>query len=218
MGFIEEMVRIFPSADIRCLCGDREFIGQAWIRYLLLDPMLAFCLRIRATDKIERNGKTLAAKVVFAHLAVGESQRLQGHCQVWGYPVSVEALRLPDNSLLIVIGHPDSTNLVQDYALRWDIETLFGIFKTRGFCLESTHFTDHKRLRKLFALLTLALVWSLKTGLEIHHLHPIPLKKHGRRAKSLFRLGFDHLRHLILNPSSLNFRSFLDSLHFLSCT
>ena len=39
-----------------------------------------------------------------------------------------------------------------------------------------------------------------------------------RRAKSLFRLGFDHLRHLILNPSSLNFRSFLDSLHFLSCT
>ena len=100
----------------------------------------------------------------------------------------------------------------------WGIETLFGIFKTRGFCLESTHFTDHKRLRKLFALLTLALVWSLKTGLEIHQLHPIPLKKHGRRAKSIFRLGFDHLRHLILNPSSLNFRFFLDSLHFLSCT
>ena len=218
MRFIEEMLRIFPAAEIRCLCGDREFIGQAWVRYLLLDPMLAFCLRIRATDKIERNGKTLAAKVIFAHLAVGESQRLQGHCRVWGYPVSVEALRLPDHSLLIVIGHPDSTDLVQDYALRWGIETLFGIFKTRGFCLESTHFTDEKRLRKLFALLTLALVWSLKTGLEIHRLHPIPLKKHGRRAKSLFRLGFDHLRHLILNPSSLNFRFFLDSLHFLSCT
>ena len=77
MRFIEEMLRIFPAAEIRCLCGDREFIGQAWVRYLLLDPMLAFCLRIRATDKIERNGKTLAAKVIFAHLAVGESQRLQ---------------------------------------------------------------------------------------------------------------------------------------------
>jgi len=84
MRFIEEMLKIFPSAEIRCLCGDREFIGQAWIRYLLLDPMLAFCLRIRATDKIERKVKTLAAKVVFAHLAVGESQRLQGHCRVWG--------------------------------------------------------------------------------------------------------------------------------------
>jgi hypothetical protein len=218
MRFMEEMLKIFPAAQIRCLCGDREFIGQAWLRYLLLEPALAFCLRIRATDKIEHNGKVLAAKVVFAHLAIGESQRFQGSCRVWGYPVSVEALRLPDNSLLVVIGHPDAQGLVQDYALRWGIETLFGIFKTRGFCLESTHFTDSERLRKLFALLTLALAWSLKTGLELHQSHPIPLKKHGRRAKSLFRLGFDHLRHLILNPSFPNFRLFLDSLLFLSCT
>ena len=47
-------------------------------------------------------------------------------------------------------------DLVKDYALRWGIETLFGIFKTRGFCLESNHFTDDERLSKLFALLTLA--------------------------------------------------------------
>ena len=125
---------------------------------------------------------------------------------------------MPDNSLLIVIGSPDYQGLIQDYAQRWGIETLFGIFKTRGFCLESTHFTDPKRLRKLFALLTLALAWSLKTGLEIHRLHPISIKKHGRRAKSLFRLGFDHLRHLILNPSFPNYLDFLHSLQFLSCT
>jgi hypothetical protein len=129
------MLRIFPSAEIRCLCGDREFIGQAWLRYLLLEPMLAFCLRIGATDKIEYNGKRLTAKVIFAHLAIAESQRLQGSCLIlnslsigyisgqakgkrqkakegidnqflitgfsiiiWGYPVSVDALRLPDNS------------------------------------------------------------------------------------------------------------------------
>jgi hypothetical protein len=218
MRFIEKMLKIFPSAQIRCLCGDREFIGKAWLRYLLLEPALAFCLRIRATDKIEHKGKDLATQVVFAHLAIGESQRLQGLCRVWGYSVSVEALRLPDNSLLVVIGHPDAQGLLQDYALRWGIETLFGIFKTRGFCLESTHFTKPKRLRKLLALLTLALAWSLKTGLEIHRLHPIPIKKHGRRAQSLFRLGFDHLRHLVLNPSLPNFLLFLDSLHFLSCT
>ena len=64
-----------------------------------------------------------------------------------------------------VIAPPHKVGLVRDYALRWGIETLEGIFKTRGFCLESTHFTDPERLRKLFALLTLALVWSLKTGL-----------------------------------------------------
>ena len=124
MRFMEEMLKIFPSAEIRCLCGDREFIGQACLRYLLLKPSLAFCLRVRSTDKIEHNGKILAANIVFAHLAIGESQRL----------------------------------------------------------------------------------------------HPIPIKKHGRRAISFFRLGFDHLRHLILNHSLPNHRDFLHSLQFLSCT
>lgn len=96
MRFIEAMFKIFPTARIRCLCADREFIGQAWVRYLLLEPSLSFRLRIRATDKIERHGKALLAKVIFAHLAIGESQRLQSDCRVWGNRVSVEALRFED--------------------------------------------------------------------------------------------------------------------------
>ena len=70
----------------------------------------------------------------------------------------VEALRLEDGKLLVVIGPQRDENLFADYALRWGIETLFGLFKTRGFCLESTHFTEAERLRKLFALLTWALL------------------------------------------------------------
>jgi hypothetical protein len=171
MRFIEALFKIFPSAQIRCLCADREFVGQAWVRYLLLEPSMPFRIRIRATDKIVRGGKALPAKVVFAHLAIGESQQLKGDCRVGGNLVSVEALRLSDGDLLVVIAPPHTVGLVRDYALRWGIETLFGIFKTRGFCLESTHFTDPERLRKLFALLTLALVWSLKTGLWLHRVN-----------------------------------------------
>jgi Transposase DDE domain len=218
MRFIEKFLKLFPDAQIKCLCGDREFIGQAWLRYLLLEPSMAFRLRIRATDKIERNGILLASKVVFAHLQVGQSQKLSGSCRVWGYPVAVEALRLDDGQLLVVIAPDPAKGLISDYASRWGIETLFGIFKTRGFCLESTHFTDPERLRKLFALLTLALCWSMHTGMILNRFHPITLKKHGRRAKSLFRLGFDFIRQLVLNPSSRNEADFLKSLNFLSCT
>ncbi len=127
-------------------------------------------------------------------------------------------MRLDDGQLLVVIGPTGEEELIGDYALRWSIETLYGIFKTRGFCLESTHFTDPKRLRKLLALLTLALCWAIKTGLILHQIKPIMLKKHGRRAKSLFRLGFDHLRELVLNPCSRNEPYFKQSLNFLSCT
>ena len=66
----------------------------------------------------------------------------------------VEALGLDDGDLLVVIAPPHTVGIISDYALRWGLETLFGIFKTRGFCLQSTHFTDPDRLRKLFALLT----------------------------------------------------------------
>jgi Transposase DDE domain len=219
MRFIEAVLKLFPEAQIKCLCADREFIGQAWLRYLLLEPSMPFRLRIRATDKIERNGTLLTSRVMVSPLQVGQSQTLSGSGQVWGYSVAVEALRLEDGSLLVVIGSPDeSEGLLTDYALRWGIETLFGIFKTRGFCLESTHFTDPERLRKLLALLALALCWSMQTGILLNQFRPIVLKKHGRRAKSLFRLGFDSIRHIVLNPSSRNEDDFRLSLQFLSCT
>jgi hypothetical protein len=218
MRLVEQFCRLFPDAQVCYVCGDREFVGQAWLRYLLLEPSMPFRLRIRATDKIEHKGRVLASNVVFAHLKVGQAQLLKGACRVWGYSVSVEALRLEDGKLLVVISPEATEGLVADYALRWGIETLFGIFKTRGFCLESTHFTEPERLRKLFALLTLALCWSMHTGLLLHQWQPIAIKKHGRRAKSLFRLGFDHIRHLVLNPSSHNEADFLRSLNFLSCT
>jgi hypothetical protein len=96
MRFMETFAKQFPTAVVKYLCADREFIGQAWVRYLLLEPALAFRLRIRSSDQIEPDGKVLAARVVFAHLQVGQSQRLTGTCRVWGYPVAVEALRLED--------------------------------------------------------------------------------------------------------------------------
>ena len=135
-----------------------------------------------------------------------------------GCPVSVEAKRLDDGKLLVVISPEGTEEQVIDYACRWGIYTLFGIFKTRGFCKESTHLNNPERLRKLFALLTLALCWSMLVGLFLHEFQPLPIKNHGRKAKSLFRLSFDHLRHLVLNPQSLNQFNFRHSLQFLSCT
>ena len=46
------------------------------------------------------------------------------------------------------------------YKRRWEIETLFSAFKTRGFNLEETHMSNPKKLDTLFTLLSLAFVWS----------------------------------------------------------
>ena len=131
--------------------------------------------------------------------------------------VYITALRLDDGKLLTLITPKLCSTAISDYGKRWGIETLFGMFKTRGFCLESTHFKDSQRLKKLFALLTLALCWAIRTGEWLHQLKPIKVKKHGRLAKSTFRNGLDHLRS-ILTDLDLKNDEFLESLKFLSCT
>ncbi|MCC0177894.1 transposase [Waterburya agarophytonicola K14] len=108
-------------------------------------------------------------------------------------------------------------NAIDDYAQRWGIETLFGIFKSRGFNLEDTHLIDSERLSRLFALLTIALCWAYRTGQWLSDHKPIVIKKHGRKAKSIFRYGFDHLRSIFLNLDEFQ-TDFLQSLEFLSCT
>ena len=47
MDLIDRFYKIFPDAQVSFLTGDREFIGQEWLTYLLLEPKIPFRLRIR---------------------------------------------------------------------------------------------------------------------------------------------------------------------------
>jgi hypothetical protein len=129
----------------------------------------------------------------------------------------VAALRLEDGSLLVVVTCHRPHRAIADYADRWGIETLFGCLKTRGFCLESTHLQDPERLSRMIALLTIALCWAFRTGEWLATQTPIAVKKHGRKAISIFRYGFDYLRRTLLNLEHF-FDEFFHVLKFLSCT
>jgi hypothetical protein len=217
MDLLDRFREIFPHAEIAYLCGDREFIGKEWLTYLMLEPTIPFRLRIKANQKIHDGQKQLGASIIFAHLHPGQSEILSGRRWVWGRMVCVCALRLEDGELLIIISNNSPTTAISDYGRRWGIETLFGMFKTRGFCLESTHFTDSQRLSKLLALMSLALCWAIKTGDWLHQHQPLKVKNHGRRQASIFRYGFDYLRSIVTDLD-LKSDDFLYALQFLSCT
>ena len=197
MDLLERFYSIFPDAKVAYLAGDREFVGKSWLSYLLIEPTIPFRLRIRESDRIDDGRKQLRASIIFAHLQPGQTHVLSGKKLVWGRLVYVSALRLDDGELLIVITPDSCSTAISDYGQRWGIETLFGTFKTRGFCLESTHFNDSERLSKLIALISLALCWAVKTGQWLHQSNPIKVKKHGRLAKSIFRYGLDYLRSVV---------------------
>jgi len=62
--------------------------------------------------------------------------------------------------------------------------------------MEDTHITDRGKLSTLLVILALAVAMSIKTGVATARLRPIPIKKHGRKAWSLFALGLHGLRKI----------------------
>ncbi len=85
------------------------------------------------------------------------------------------------------------------YKKRWGIEVLFANLKRRGFDLEQTYLTEEDRIKKLIALLTLAVCWAHLIGEARAHHTLRKIKNHGGKEKSLFRYGLDHLQDVLLN-------------------
>lgn len=207
----------FPEREVAFLAADREFVGKAGFGYLLKTPLTPFRIRLRENHNLSDGRRTLQVRTLFQDLQVGETKVLRHRRLLWGHWVYIAAMRLEDGSLLVIATQTAPKSAIADYAKRWGVETLFGILKTRGFCLESTHLQDGERLCKLLALLALALCWAVLIGECLHDLQPLAIKKHGRRTKSLFRYGYDYLRSILLNLDS-KMDEFLMVLQFLSCT
>jgi len=89
---------------------------------------------------------------------------------------------------------------------------MFGNLKTKGCALEATHLTDPDKLCTLLALMAFAVALAVETGVAMARLHPIPVKKHGRRAWSLFALGLHTLRKIFAAASPAQVIAFLDQL------
>jgi len=87
--------------------------------------------------------------------------------------------------------------------------------KSSGFDIEKTHLQDIKRIEKLILLVIIAFVWCYKVGIYLHLLYPIPIKKHGRKAKSIFKYGLSFVANYLLNSENQNNTNIFQ---FLSCT
>lgn len=182
----------FPHLRVEGFLADREFIGEAWFRYLE-EKGIPRCIRIKANTRMWRLGSGPRAWELFASLKVGESRVPRRRYWVYGRRMWVVGLRLGVREWLIVATDLDPHRVLEVYGLRWGIERLFGALKGRGFDLEATHVTRGERLSRLLVPLSLAFVWAFRTGLVLHRVRPVRPKKHGRLGQSLFRAGLDLL-------------------------
>ncbi len=203
---LDRLRRVFPDMKIAALTGDREFIGDGWIRYLARRK-IPFVLRLRENQQVMRTGYAPMSLATLAQkLKCGDTQIVKGHCRL-GPEANARSpllrlvlLRLKTGELLALACAGNPRRALARYRQRWTIETLFSNIKTRGFDLEATHLTAPEKLSTLLAVLALAVTLTVKAGAAITRARPVPLKKHGYQARSTFALGLDWLRKLMATP------------------
>jgi Transposase DDE domain len=216
MALLKRFIGQFGRDRIKGLLADREFIGDGWMGWLL-EQKVSFTIRIRNNSYTENaQGVRVRVDRLFYALKPGEALTLTGARLLGARAVYLSGLRPSDGELLVVASDRFEPAAIRIYGLRWEIETLFGCLKGRGFKLEETRVAGYLRIKKLLVLPVIAFCWPHKIGEWKHDcVLPIKIKAHQRRAQSLFRYGLDAIRSEILNPFTRSMKLLMKMISLL---
>ena len=221
IDLLRKYIQWFGKPSIDCLLADREFVGGKWLEFLN-DEKIRYHIRIRNNFTIYSYQKQAEIKAfwLFNNLKVGEFYHYPKIVELHGQRYYLSGNKTIDRDgkmeFLIIVSFNKPEQAMEYYKQRWQIETLFRGLKSSGFNIEATHVTDLGRLEKLFSLTIVAFVWCYKIGDYLDdNVKRIKIKKHGRRAVSVFKYGLDYLsKFLFTGVNRLENNLFC----FLSCT
>ena len=93
---------------------------------------------------------------------VAEKVKLKGKVkiEVFGLELFVSCVKYQKDGkteYLIVASHEKNNETIEEYKVRWQIETMFGCLKSRGFNFEETHLTPPGKDRQTVNVIRLRL-------------------------------------------------------------
>lgn len=198
VDLLNRVVERLGAGRIKALLADREFIGTQWFSFLI-EQKIPFIIRVKQNSlvNIGENGK----------LPLGSLRKSLSRKTVVNHPVTLWDLSLYASiekrkgakEQMIVVSNFKFENPLGLYRRRWEIETMFGCLKTRGFRMEDTHITDPDKIEKMMFVLAVAFCWAYRIGDIRDKKQQIEVKTHGRRARSLFREGLNRIRRAIFS-------------------
>jgi Transposase DDE domain len=206
------------------LLGDREFIGLDWFVWMV-DHHLSFVVRLRWQDyfhlvaaasdltvyKLEQKIKRKVKKNGFFQ----SSFHYEGKLFYFTVLPNTAKRRVnhkpnPGDDYVVLLSLQKNVSLIsQDYRKRWGIEVFFRHVKKNGFNLEDLNLKEQEKVQLLVGIVAIAYCLSIREGLKKWTDFPTKIKKHGAKAVSIFRNGYDNLQNSIFNLDDL--------IEFINC-
>ncbi len=225
INLINRFLCLFGNQVIESIVADREFVGEQWLGYLNRSK-IRYYIRIRNNFKVflPHKNKQIKASHLFNRFKTNEFVYYNKIVRINGQLCYLSGCKLNNRKgkqdFLIIVSFNKPEKAQQDYKQRWQIESdsyrmCFKAMKSSGFDIENTHLQDIQRIEKLILLVMIAFVWCYKVGIYLHRIRPIQIKKHGRKAKSIFKYGLSFIANILLNPENQNNTNIFQ---FLSCT
>ena len=208
IAILKKLLKLMAPEEVYVLTMDREFGGEKWLKWLD-DKGVGYIVRIK-------NNIIVGQKLAREHRVTGKS-KTEKRKELWGMNVFfaskvIQSKGRRDSHLYIVSNRFSGKKSLRIYRKRWGIEQLFSHLKKRGFDLEATHMSEAAKLEKLFALVTLAFLFSFGWGC---HLRATRKVTKALKRKSLFRLGLEDILRLLSNPH-LPAKEFRDFVRWLN--
>ena len=225
-----QWLAVLPFPAIH-LSGDREFIGDYWLRELAVMG-IKFVIRIKSNRQFIvwfNNGiknREIKLKVLHRYL----DKRGKNSCEIVLYGDYIAQLLIvkntspdPDEPFLYLITNLDDFEQAKGlYKMRWKIECCFKHLKTNGFNLESQAFTAAHKIEMLMSILVLIYAIAIYEGMIIHQCpvtkpdiktYKVKTKNNTELtiqsiAKSVFRSGLTKIEQIINN--TLDFIAYVE--------
>jgi len=188
-----KLLKIIPAQEIYALTMDREFGGETWLKWLEKQEV-AFVVRIKKNilidgEKACHYGVTRKSKKSILRNIMG--------LKLWFANKSIQSKGRRDSHLYVISNRFQGRKALAIYRMRWGIEQLFSHLKKRGFDLEATHMSEASKIEKLFAIVSLAFLFSYAWGC---YLKKTRRSNAALKRKSLFRIGLEGILRLLSNP------------------
>ena len=212
---MKRFIDAFGSEKAEVLLADREFFGKDWFDFLNKNG-IDFIVRIRKSASVKTKKGHKRVENFFRKVEKGVKRVSKNKQIIYGQELYLAVTYLDDISY--IVSSFKSEKIPDLYKQRWEVETLFGAFKSRGFNLENTHLKDREKIKKLLLPISFSFIFAFMTGKWRNKKRKICIKKHGRPQYSIFRYGLDFLNPLFITMFGSQTIDFMVVIEKMSCT